>query len=230
MNWNIKELKDKVLKTHGKPSYLALSPSLNSLIERQEFTRYHYHEAKDVLEKHMSEVSTEKEIFQLAFSDPCLRTDQFEIDRLRARAHITGCIQSLHSVSDIFSHVIYHSLNLTDAKRECDITLHKVKIWLSKKNHYNEIKNSLDKLTDHQDYKYLTAISNYSKHRSIISINFQFNLKKTGKEMKELIFPPFTYDGKSYPSTPAYEFLTSEFDRESKLIIEAGIKLNRLIT
>lgn len=47
--------------------------------------------------------------------------------------------------------------------------------------------------------------------------------------MKELVFPPFTYNEKSYPSMPAYEFLTSEFDRESKLIIEAGFKLNQLI-
>jgi len=229
MNWNIKELKSKVLKTHGKPSYITLSPSLNSLIERQDFTRYHYHEAKNILEKYMNEINTAEEIFQLVFSDPGSETEKFETDRLRARAHITGCIQSLHSVSDIFSHVIYYSLNLKHAKNERDITLYNVKKWLDQEKNHHELKNSLEKLTDHQNYKYLTAISNYSKHRSIISINFQLNLKKSGKEMKELVFPPFTYNGKRYPSMPAYEFLTSEFDRESKLIIEAGFKLNQLI-
>lgn len=229
MNWDIKKLKEKVRKAHGKPIYLALSPCLNSLIERQDFTRYHYHEAKYLLEKHINKDRNEKEIFQLVFAENGTQTEQFEYDKLRARAHITGCIQNLHSTSDILGHVIYYSLNLTNSKQDRDINLYNVNKWLDKNYQYQEIKNSLDRLINHQNYKYLAAISNYSKHRSIISVNLQFNLRKTGTEMTELVFPTFTHDRKTYPTTPAYQFLTSEFDRESRLVIEIGNKINQLL-
>lgn len=46
--------------------------------------------------------------------------------------------------------------------------------------------------------------------------------------MKELVFPTFKYNEKTYPEKPALKFLQNEFDRQSKLIVIIGNELNRI--
>lgn len=229
MKWDLKELKEKVLKIHGKPAYSNLSPCLNSIVERQEFARYHYHEVKGFMEGYMDDNYSDMELFRLVFAGSGSHKEQLEDNKFRARAHIVGFVQSLHSVSDILGHVVYYSLNLSQARTERDISLLKVRKWVGAHREYKEIKVGLDELINHQDYEYLTALANYSKHRSIVSLNFNFNLRRSATEMKELVFPSFTYDGTCFRATSAYQFLESEFNRESKLVLEIGNEINRIL-
>ncbi|KAA8977833.1 hypothetical protein [Halospina sp. K52047b] len=229
MEWDLKELKDKVLHVHGKPAYSNLSPCLNSIFERQEFARYHYHEAKTFMEGYMDDSYPDMELVRLVFSGSGSHREQLEDNKFRARAHIVGCVQSLHSISDILGHVVYYSLNLSQASTERDISLLKVRKWVGANRQYKRITDGLDELISHQGYQYLVALANYSKHRSIISLNFNFNLRPSTTAMRELVFPSFTYDGTFFPATSVYQFLESEFSRESKLVFEIGNEINRLL-
>ncbi|MDY6799169.1 MAG: hypothetical protein SVX28_10650 [Pseudomonadota bacterium] len=215
-----------MLKVHGKPAYCTLSPCLNSIVERQEFARYHYHEAKSFMECYMDDNYPVMELFRLVFAGSGPDKEHLEDNQSRARAHIVGCVQSLHSVSDILGHVVYYSLNLSQARTERDISLLKVRKWVRAHREYKGIQAGLDELTNHHDYEYLAALVNYSKHRSIISPRFNFDFRRLSTE---LVFPSFTYDGTFFPETPAYQFIESEFSRESQLVVEIGNNLNALV-
>lgn len=230
MDWDLKELKESVLRLHGKSAHSKLSPCLSSIAERQDFARYHYHEAKDLLDSYMGESYPEIDLFRLAFSGDGPDNEQLEDNKFRARAHIVGCVQSIHSVSDILGHAVYYSLNLSEAKQDRDISLSKVRKWVGANGQYHAIKNGIDELISHQDYEYLSALANHSKHRSIVSLNFNFNLRQTDAGMKELVFPSFRYGQTCYRATPAYPFLESEFNRQSRLVVEVGNKINRLLS
>lgn len=229
MDWNLKELKENVLKKHGKAAYANLTPCLNSIVERQDFARYHYHEAKKLMQSYMDDSYPEMELFRLVFTGSGTQKDKLEDNKFCARAHIVGCVQSLHSVSDILAHVIYYAFDLSHAQKDRDISLGKVRKWVGANQEFKEIKEGLDQLIDHDDYGYLCALANYSKHRSIVSLNFNFNLRRSGAEMKELVFPSFTYNEQCFRARSVNDFLESEFNRETRLVFEIGNSINILL-
>lgn len=101
--------------------------------------------------------------------------------------------------------------------------------WLDECESQKSLVIMLRDLTGHEGYSYLNAIVNHSKHKSLISPSFRFNLGDKGKEKKELILPAFRYGNKSYQPRLAYEFLTSEFDRQSDFVIKIGNEINRVV-
>lgn len=224
MNWDLGALKQAIEKSYGKEHLAKLSPSLNSIFERQEFSRFHFHESKDALEKILHDKTTQASLLNIIFT----KDSEFDECKFRARAHIISCIQNMHCVSDTLSHVIYYSLNLTNAKNESEISLSKVNDWLKSEKKFTSLSRMLESLMNHEDYKYLTALTNHSKHRSIISPNFNVNLRNNGKDMQEMKFREFEYRKKNYSSRNTYDFLESEFNRESNLIINIGNEINHI--
>lgn len=228
MNWDLEDLRMNVLKIHGKSALFKISPCLDSIVERQEFAHYHFNEAKNLLNSYMDSSYPDMELFRLIFSADDHNKEEFKDKRFQARAHVVGCIQSIHSVSDILSHVVYYALNLSQAKNERDINVFNVIRWLGTDIKFEIIKKGLIELTDHQDYKYLVALTNHSKHRSIVSLIFNFNLRKPNQGMKELVFPQFSYGRKNFHKKSVFEFLEAEFYRQSRAIIEIGNEINRI--
>jgi hypothetical protein len=87
----------------------------------------------------------------------------------------------------------------------------------------------VDSLINHDDYRYLAALVNHSKHRSIVEAYFNVNLRKQGKDMQEIKFREFEFRNKMYSSRHAYDFLNTEYNRESELIVKIGSELNNIV-
>jgi len=223
------DFKDAVEKKHGIANKTKLAPCLNSIEERRKFSRYHYMTAINAIDRVLKDKNDEIELIDLILDINHEDRDAFEECKFIACANIIACIQSIHSISDILSHVIYYSLNLKNAKYDSDISLNKILKWL-KCTEFQYLVSLLEELTNNTNYNYLSALVNYSKHCSVISTNFNVNLKKQGNEMKELKFITFNSKGVCYLSHLAPDFLTEEFHRQIKLINETLNELNRSVT
>ena len=84
--------------------------------------------------------------------------------------------------------------------------------------HYEVLFELLESLTNNDDFKYLNAYTNHSKHRHIVNPNFNIginNVKEFG-----FSFDTFKYKEKHYEKRKVDNFLTSEYNREFKLIIQ----------
>jgi len=229
MIWDLKILRQSIEKLYGQEYLAKLSPSLNSIVERQEFGRLYFYEAKNALKNILDKKTDQKSLLRLVLPFETEERKIFEDRKFIAKAHILSCLQNMHSVPDILSHVIYYSINIKKAKNEKHINIKNVHEWIKEKVKLNSLDAMLDKLITHDDYEYLSALVNHSKHRSIIDSYFNVNLRKHGKDMQEIKFRNFEYDGKEYPSRLVYEFIESEFERESLLIIDIGNEVNRIV-
>lgn len=228
MNWNLVELKDSVQKLCGSEQSAKLTPCLNSIVERLRFSQYHYKQAKDTFDKALNDKTDFKSLLVFNLTGDIQEREEFEESKFITRANILSCIQNIHSVSDILSHVIYYSLDLKKAECESKISLSNVFNWIKPEEQYKNLADFIESLIYHEDYKYLSALVNHSKHRSIVEAYFNVNLRKQGKEMQEIKFREFTFRKITYSSCHAFEFLTKEYDRESELVMEIGNKLNEI--
>ena len=229
MSWDLNVLRQAIEQLYGPEHLAKLSPCLNSIVERQEFSRFYYHESKVALEKILHDKTDQASLLRLVLPFDSEEREMFEDCKFIARAHILSCIQNMHSMSDILGHVVYYSLNIDKAKQESDISLKSVIDWVNGDCELDFIKVTLDEFTKHNDYKYLSALVNHSKHRSIIEPYFNVNLLKKGRDMQEIRFRGFTFNRIEYPSRIVHEFLESEFDRESILVIKIGNEVNRIV-
>lgn len=229
MDWDLEILKQAVGELYGDDRVSKLTSSLNSIVERQEFSRFYFYESKEALEKVLFDKNDAKSLMKLVFTHGHENREDFDECIFKAKAHIISFVQNLHSVSDILSHVVYYSLNLTQAKNESQISIKQVKGWLKSFVEYGGLGNMIQSLIDHEGFEYLEALVNHSKHRSIVEPFFNINLREQGENMKEMKFRDFTYREKKHPARLVYDFLESEFDRQSELVVNIGNEINRLV-
>jgi hypothetical protein len=227
--WDLNLLKGYVLSLHGESLKAEISPCLNSIAERQEYARFHFNEAKDSLESFIKTEHLVEDLFRLAFGKGGEGFSEFEENKLKAQAHTLACLQNMHSVLDILSHVIYYGLNLNMAKREREISINALSRWLSENSKFSQLSNLITQLKGHDDYLYLNALVNHSKHKSVIAPSFNFNLRKSGEDVNEFLFPNFSYGNKNYKKRLVYDFLSSEYDRQGTQIILIGNELNKVL-
>jgi hypothetical protein len=146
--------------------------------------------------------------------------------RFQAYAHTVACVQSMHAVVDNMVHFAYFVLGVnlnpdTRIENERDIIWSKV----SKKLSEGPIKDGLSALLDDPGFTYLAALSNHSKHRSIIEVSYSVNFESDEVE-HGLRFNPFTYDGVAYPYKWVRPTLIDEYQRQEGLILIIGNSVN----
>lgn len=227
--WNMGEARNIITISHGKGQAELAYQSMCSTIDRQEYARYHYHNAKKLFDQHVEKLYSPAS-FMKASIEGSEKLNQciWEIG-----AHVTACVQSLHSMGDIFAHAIYYALgyNLKQPPplSERKIDLHSVKRELEKTAEHVNLAQELALLASGDNFAYLGALSNHSKHRSLIRTWMWGDM--TGKKLDPytLEFQRFIYDKKTYPSRSILPFLQSEFDRQSLRIHEAGNVLNLVL-
>lgn len=172
--------------------------TLDSLNDRVEFAWYHYYSYKE---------------------------DVGENWYLHSRANIVAFMQNLHSSHDILGHLIYYLLDLKFDK-ERYIYLHNV-IEKIDKSEYSNLVKLLTELTENDDFKYLNAYNNHSKHRHIV--NPSFNLGVPDKKQFGFSFDAFVHERKKYCRRKVDDFLINEYNLESKLIIQIQNELIELL-
>ncbi|OFU89575.1 hypothetical protein HMPREF3114_17175 [Stenotrophomonas sp. HMSC10F07] len=225
MKWDLKELRGHVKRLFGEEQLRTVNQCLRTIGDRRELSRYHFNEAKDRMEGALQG----RETFELtAALLGAFDTDdrQFSAARFQAYAHTVACIQNMHAVVDNMVHFAYYVLgaNLDPATRiekERDITWSKV----SKKLIAGPIKVGLSALLDDPGFTYLAALSNHSKHRSIVEVSYSVNFESDAVE-HGLRFNPFTYDGVTYPTKWVRSTLIDEYQRQEGLILTIGNAVN----
>jgi hypothetical protein len=225
--WDLNILRDGVEVTYGRAQRELLEPSLNSLPIRQEYAKYHYRRAQELLRPYLDKVQQPHDAVELLFGFQDGKRVPFEMARNEASANYLACLLVIHSFGDNLAHVLYFglALNLDPGRRLSDRAIN--------------IGNVSDKLDNHPDARdclldvarggnaaHLSALSNISKHRSVISAQFGASLVEDEGKWHGMRFPAVQYCGSQFPTAWVDEFLKDEFGRQSNLILRIGAQLN----
>lgn len=230
--WDIGLTGELVTTVFGAEQWKKAHPSVRSMTDRPEFCRYHYHEALDMVNEYIESNLKETGLWGV-YED----YDEFSYLMLKIRANIVAFLQSLHAVADTCSHMLYYSLALDKLPRplkERDIYAKEVLKLLEQQRdaghpEYDQLCRLFREITTGDDYKYLSALANTSKHRSIVRP--ELNEDATGKrEEKWILFlESFWYAGEFFERTSAREFMRKEHDRIQPLTVNIGVELNEVL-
>ncbi|MBU0620231.1 MAG: hypothetical protein KJ795_00125 [Gammaproteobacteria bacterium] len=225
--WNIDEARTLVAALHGKKQSLLAHQSMTSTIDRLDYARYHYRNILNLFHKHIEKHQSPMDFFKASIKN---MGDDEENELYKCiGAHVIACVQSLHSIADIYSHAIYYALGYNLAPSpllEDKIYLNAVKNKLTNTQEHQHLAQSLSSFSSNADFTYLDALSNHSKHSSLIRPAIFVDL--TGKQLDPytLEFDDFVYKTTQYPRRAILSFLQQEIDRQSLCIIELGNELN----
>lgn len=231
MDWDLKSLREDVELVHGKSQLEFLVESCNSIVDRQNFAHFHYHEAMDIFNDHFKDKQSLTDAVVSALVRNHANAEEFSNVMLKVRAHILGFMQSLHSISDTLSHVIFYSFG---CDKSTNIKPHRISIYstleeMRKQSECTKLVHLIECLIEHKDYEYLLAMVNHSKHRSIIQPMFSANLINPTGEHHEIKFKGFSFNGNPYAPRLAFKFMESEYDRQSQLVTNIGNEINTIL-
>ncbi len=181
---------------------------LNSLIDRQEYAKYHYREYRRIID---SKNNIYKQMTLVIAEN---NNDYW--DKIGIRANALACIQNLHVVHDILAHLITYALDLK-FKDERRITLKNVHSKIQENTDYSSIDNLLVDLIENDNFKYMVANVNHSKHKYNIEPSITVSPQK--EPSVTCSFSQFSFHGIVYPEKDTDNFFKTEFNRELKLIL-----------
>ena len=87
----------------------------------------------------------------------------------------------------------------------------------------------LESLINDGDFDHLSAIVNCAKHSGIKRLKFSASGAENLGEPLSLKIPSYTYKTKSFPEIDLKIFLNNQYNRISKLNIDTGIEINKII-
>lgn len=221
-----------VTAVFGAAQWKKAHQSVRSMTDRPEFCRYHYHEALNMMNEYIESNLKETGLWGV-YED----YDEFSYLMLKIRANIVAFVQSLHAVADTCSHMLYYSLaldKLPGPLKERDICAKEVLKRLEQQRNaghseYDKLCRLFREVTTGNGYKYLDALTNTSKHRSIVRP--ELNEDATGRrEDKWILFlESFWYAGDLFEKTNVREFMRKEHDRIQPLTVDIGVELNEVL-
>lgn len=230
--WEVGLTGELVAAVFGAAQWKMAHPSVRSMMDRPEFCRYYYHEASDMMNEYI-ESKLKKTGLWRVYED----YDEFSYMMLKIRANITAFVQSLHSVADTCSHMLYYSLalnKLPSPLKERDISAKAVLKLLeqqrdAKHPEYDKLCRLFREITTGDDYKYLDALTNTSKHRSIVRSELNEDVTGRREEKWVLFLESFWYSEELFAKTNACEFMRKEHDRIQPLTVNIGVELNNIL-
>ena len=216
----------------GAAQWKMAHPSVRSMTDRPAFCRYHYHEALDMMNEYIKSNLKETGLWGV-YED----YDEFSFLMLKIRANIVAFVQSLHAVADTCSHMLYYSLaldKLPSPLKERDIYAKEVLKLLEQQRdaghpEYDKLCRLFREITTGDDYKYLNALTNTSKHRSIVRSELSEDTTGRREDKWILFLESFWYAGELFEKTNAREFMQKEHDRIQPLTVNIGVELNEAL-
>ena len=224
--WDFRPLRVDVERLFGRDQVELVQPCLNSIHAWRGYARYHFSEAKRLMAEgvgdrpHHEMVGVMLGVFDKEDGD-------FEWARFQAAAHITACVHAMHSLADVIGQTLYLGLgmNLDPAlafKEERRVRIGSVADRLPP----GPLADQASVLVKHEDFVYLAAMNNHSKHRSVVPVGFSVDFTGEDEETHGLKFNAFQYDEKSYPARWVRSTLIAEYQRQETLLHGIGNALN----
>lgn len=228
-SWDLSQLRRSVERLYGRAQRIAISPSLDSIDQRRNYASYHYHEAFRVMKDATCAHESDMELMMLimgAIDDEA--SQEFKWASFQASAHIIACVQSMHTYSDLLAHSIYYAFGMNlyeNPLKARQIGMNKVFQLLPS----GEVKKQVSVLINHADFSYLSAVTNHSKHRSIVEATYSLDLTSDPVSSHGLKFSGFEYDGKTYSERWVKSILESEYNRQAELVVRIGQAINAAV-
>jgi hypothetical protein len=231
MTWHLAETRDWIERLFGRDQLSLARPCLKSIVDRQDFARYHYQEARALLTLFADAHLADKLLLDVVMGREPEANAAFQTLMIKIGAHSVACVQSLHSIPDVLAHVLYYSLGLN---LSCPLVERKVSAWsmqkmLGSERKFFELADSLRSLTHDGLAPHLAALANHSKHRSIVQPLLSEDATGERSQSHELLFSSFIYESRHYPEITVRELLEPEYERSSQVTIAVGKKLNLVL-
>ena len=224
--WDLKQLRASVERLYGRSQRIAISPSLDSIDQRRGFASYHYHEALRVMREATSAHEGDMQMMLLILGADEEASQEFRWASFQAAAHITACVQSMHTVADMLAHTLYYAFGM-NLNPETTLDAHRIGIGpVSQLLPVGEVKDQLNALVKHDSFVYLSAITNHSKHRSMVKTTYSLDLTGEAATSHGLKFSGFEYGGKPFAERWVRPTLESEYNRQEVLIVSIGQAIN----
>lgn len=224
LRWDIAPLRDWVIQTHGRDQWRLANECLQSVFERRNLAIYHHHEWRRLLDNPASELDHFERLAWMLGAEVDGMKETFEPVRFKASAHVLAVVQSMHALTDTMAQVLRYVFCLQWTDPNYAPQAWKVRNRLPD----GRIKQLLDELIEHKDAKYIEALSNRSKHHSIVRVNYLIPMNEGDGE--GLRWPDFWNDGELHKSRPVRDTLVSEYQRQEGLLFAIYAELDVLAT
>lgn len=227
-NFDFSNTTDQIADMYGEEQRLYVSSAIHSVIQRENYARFHYWEVKRIIDEYVANDINQKNLIQKISSQDSDSQDF----HTKLGAHLLGCIQSLHAIADIASHATYYSLGLNKGEsplKEREVTHQKVTKKIKDIGKFKQVHFQLETLIESLDYKHIEALANYGKHRSIIAIGLIKDQTGLAAERYSIQFDAFKYNDVEYEKTDASSLIEREFDRLSEVILSLVREINNVV-
>lgn len=228
--WDLNETYQLVGRLFGRDQEQLVRESARSITDRQSFSSYHFSEAMRLSEaferKHLSDATSILEIHAEGAEES---EHAFQVYMVKAGAHALAAVQSLHAIPDIFAHAVYFASgqNLQPhALKDWDIALQRVAACCRVDKRFAGLFEPLRAIQSGQGWNHLAAVSNMSKHRSVVRAAYSEDWTGTRPKTRELHVSAFTWHGKPYPAVSLRDLLAPEYERLMKSVIHVAHELN----
>jgi hypothetical protein len=232
MSWNLEKTKALVEAQLGEAQSKHLSDSLSSIADREFFAGYHFHEHKRLLKEGLDAKYGAE--FAMDAILPITETniqEHVEMSK-RVSAHIIALIQSMHALGDTLAFSVAYALGLNigdSGIQERDISFKRVIDESRKRMGTIPLADKLSEIYTNEEFRYLSALANHCKHRSIIEPKVTFFPQEAPEAVYALKFNGFNFNGAEYPPRLAVEFMEPLYIWLTHKIVECGICLNEIL-
>lgn len=228
--WDLHETYRLVQRVFGRDQEKLTRESARSVTDRRDFSSYHFAEAmrlsKAFERKHLGDTRT---ILEIHAQGAEKKEREFQVFMLRAGAHSLAAVQSLHAIPDIFAHAIYFAAgqNLQPyALDDSKVAVQSVVSCLKKDSRFAPLSAALKSIQSGHGWQHLAAVSNMSKHRSVVRAAYNEDWTGARATLRELHVSAFDRNGKNYPAVSLRELLEPEYERIMSTVITVGNELN----
>lgn len=230
--WHIDETREHIRRLFGREQLELANPCIRSVVDRQIYARIHFQDARAKIDAYIQAELQDASLLDVTLGGDAEAWAEFNIFIREAGAHLTACVQSIHSVPDILSHAVYYSLGLNrtaGALKARDIGVANILKLLKRETEFVGISSLLETYVRDESFRHLSALANQAKHKSIVFPSLNEDWTGERPKLHVVVFPAFSYDEVVYPQVQADELLSCEYERCSKLVVNTGIELNALL-
>lgn len=217
--WNLKELHSLIEAIHGEAQAQLASVHINTVARKLWHAGYHYQIATDAFSAVYADSDNDLIIVANTILSRGEKNRSYRYATLSHESNVIALAHVIHSLSDIFSHVIADSLKITGIEE--DNTTLRV---LLKNIPAAPLRDRVVRVLGLKNYDYLNAFVNSSKHIMLAASSYKVDMTESGKAPHGLHFSGFSYKGRKFT-----EKYCSVFLNELKSLSEEYVSLGREI-
>ena len=228
-NWEFSKSYSLIEAAFGTQQFKSAKECIRSLADRQNYAIYHFRETLRLTKAFERRHLKEGFLLEIYAEKSAWKQRKFNSYMIKASAHALASIQSIHALPDILANALYvaSGQNLkSNSLLERDITLSKVVGALKADSNFRSVSLLLEKAQTGEHWQHLAALTNLSKHRSVVGVDLNEDNTGTRIPHRELYFKEFTRGEKYFPSVSVHALLGPEYLRIAMLIASVGVELN----